>query len=93
MEWLWKTESSETKAFQDKFFFQKKFKEIFDTKTIARKELKALLRAGVPPELRGDVWFRLSGANIKKAWHYHDARLNELRIEQPQLNARAFLLK
>ena len=67
MDWLWRRDASYQKETQKSaFFLTKKLKETFNYKAIARKELKALLRGGVPPELRGDVWWRLSGAEQKR---------------------------
>merc|ERR1712216_43503 len=57
----------------------------------AQRELKKLIRKGVPPELRGEVWYACSGGQQKKncaprGGTYRDlvARFDAIDIDDPQ---------
>lgn len=45
---------------------KKRFMQMFNSKTKLRKRVKSLIRSGVPPELRGQVWYACSGAEAKR---------------------------
>lgn len=45
---------------------QKKLLQIFSSKVKLRKKLKKLIRGGVPPEFRGQVWYACAGSEAKK---------------------------
>lgn len=44
---------------------KKKLMLLFSSKLKMRRQVKSLIRSGVPPELRGHVWFACSGADAK----------------------------
>lgn len=50
---------------------RKKWNKVLSKGTVSRsmKDLKKLCRSGIPPELRGQVWFHISGAYDKKLKH------------------------
>ena len=48
---------------------------MFSSKVKTTKKMKFLIRGGVPPELRGKVWWACSGAS---------AKLAEASAQQPQ---------
>lgn len=62
-EWLWENRLVTTARDGP---IKKKFMQIFNSKVKLRKQVKALVRSGVPPELRGRVWFACSGAAKKQ---------------------------
>jgi hypothetical protein len=62
--WLWNRK--ERTDFSDKML-KKKFLQIFSSKVKTQKRVKMLIRGGVPPELRGKVWWACSGAGEKMA--------------------------
>ncbi len=57
---------------------KKKFMQMFNSKTKLRKRVKALIRSGVPPELRGDVWYACAGAATKMKSSSRDQQYPEL---------------
>ena len=61
--WLWQNWKNHIEASN---LIQKKFMQMFNSKVKAQKKLKSLMRGGVPPELRGTVWYACSGAEEKK---------------------------
>jgi hypothetical protein len=46
---------------------KKKIMQMFNSKVKLKKQVKTLIRSGVPPELRGQVWWACSGAALKMA--------------------------
>lgn len=62
-EWLW--ENRLVSSGRDGPI-KKKFMQMFNSKVKLRKQVKALVRSGVPPELRGRVWYACSGASKKQ---------------------------
>lgn len=60
-DWLWQSR----RVANEPRLLQKKILEIVSSKTKATKKLKVLIRGGVPPELRGSVWWACSGAYEK----------------------------
>lgn len=63
-QWLWDNRNS---PIQNSGPFRKKFLQMFNAKVKMRKKIKALIRGGVPPEFRGNVWSSCAGSNSKKA--------------------------
>lgn len=61
--WLWQNWRNHIESSN---LIQKKFMQMFNSKVKAQKKLKSLMRGGVPPELRGAVWYACSGAEDKK---------------------------
>jgi hypothetical protein len=57
---------------------KKKFLQIFNSKVKLRKQVKALIRSGVPPERRGQVWYKLSGADKRQSSASHTEQYNFL---------------
>ena len=57
MDWVWHK--------NHKNFLGKKISDIFISRQKTRNTVKTLIRDGVPPELRGKVWFYMLGANKK----------------------------
>jgi len=43
----------------------KRIMSVFSSKLKAQKALKQLIRQGIPPELRGDIWWACSGGAQK----------------------------
>lgn len=73
---LWNSKQSKNKI-------KKKLLQMFDSKSKIQKQLKRLVRGGVPPELRGKVWWSCMGAAEKMTLseeQYQDylKRMNEL---------------
>ncbi|KAJ1391192.1 hypothetical protein B484DRAFT_408796 [Ochromonadaceae sp. CCMP2298] len=66
---------------------KKKFMEIFDSKMKAQRQLKALIRGGVPPELRGRVWFCVSGASDKRASAGPEEQYGQLLVRIQEVDA------
>eukprot|EP01031_Cornospumella_fuschlensis_P030311 gene30311-36625_t len=60
--WLW---MNRTEHKPDVGPIRKKLMLLFNSKVKTRKQVKSLVRHGVPPELRGKVWFACSGAPAK----------------------------
>jgi hypothetical protein len=64
-EWLWQYWRAE---FRPKSQIYKKAMSIFSSRLTAQKKVKRLMRKGVPPELRGKVWYACCGAHqLKKS--------------------------
>eukprot|EP01032_Pedospumella_encystans_P023789 gene23789-26922_t len=61
-QWLW---NSKIRAEASSNHVKKKILQIFSSKVKTQKQVKFLIRGGVPPELRGKVWWACSGANEK----------------------------
>lgn len=61
-EWMWQNRLRRTIL---GMHLKKKFMRIFSSREKTQKQLKQLIRAGVPPELRGRVWWACSGAGGK----------------------------
>lgn len=61
-DWLWLNRENRPAASGP---FRKKLMLLFSSKVKTQKQVKSLIRAGVPPELRGNVWFACSGAAQK----------------------------
>lgn len=62
--WLW---DGKIRAEAASNQIKKKFLQIFSSKVKTQKQVKFLIRGGVPPELRGNVWWACSGAGGKMA--------------------------
>lgn len=62
--WLW---DSKIRAEAASNQIKKKFLQMFSSKVKTQKQVKFLIRGGVPPELRGNVWWACSGAGAKMA--------------------------
>jgi hypothetical protein len=60
-EWVWDNRHHAKDHYYDGVI-KKKLMQIFNPKVKIRKQVKRLIRGGVPPELRGKVWYLLSGA-------------------------------
>ena len=80
--WLW---DASIRAEMSSNHLKKKFMQMFSWKVKTQKQLKFLVRGGVPPELRGHVWWACSGASEKMAAATSDeqystllSRINEL---------------
>lgn len=63
-EWLW---SNRKRKAEKDGPIKKKIMLLFSAKVKSRKQMKKLIRGGVPPELRGQVWYACSGAEKKKS--------------------------
>jgi hypothetical protein len=63
-QWLWQYWRAESRPSTQ---IQKKVMSMFSTKIKSQKQLKSLIRDGIPPELRGMVWYQCSGAMEKMA--------------------------
>lgn len=63
-QWLWDNRNS---PLQSSGPLRKKFLQMFNSKVKMRKRIKSLIRGGVPPEFRGNVWSSCAGSNTKKA--------------------------
>lgn len=63
-QWIW---NNKIRAEASSNQIKKKFLQIFSTKVKTQKQVKFLIRGGVPPELRGNVWWACSGASGKLA--------------------------
>lgn len=74
-QWLWDNRNSPV---QTSGPLRKKFLQMFNSKVKMRKKIKALIRAGVPPELRGKVWSCCAGSNVKKALASPDEQYSAL---------------
>lgn len=61
-EWLW---NNKIRAEAASNHIKKKFLQMFSSKVKTTKKMKFLIRGGVPPELRGKVWWACSGASDK----------------------------
>ena len=59
-EWLWQYWRPE---FRPKSQIFKKAMSLFSSRLSAQKKIKSLMRKGIPPELRGRVWYACSGAS------------------------------
>eukprot|EP01039_Chlorochromonas_danica_P005089 gene5090-5593_t len=62
-DWLWHNRVNPPLASGP---IQKKFMLLFSQKVKTRQQVKGLIRSGVPPELRGHVWYACSGAEGKR---------------------------
>jgi hypothetical protein len=60
--WLW---DGNIRAEMSSNQLKKKFMQMFSWKVQTQKQVKFLVRGGVPPELRGHVWWACSGAAEK----------------------------
>jgi hypothetical protein len=74
-EWLWMNRLVPT---DNGGPIKKKFMQMFNSKTKLRKRVKSLIRSGVPPELRGDVWYACAGAATKMKSCSRDQQYPEL---------------
>jgi hypothetical protein len=61
--WLW---DGKQRAEMASNHLKKKFMQVFSSKMKTQKQVKYLVRSGVPPELRGQVWWACSGAAEKR---------------------------
>ncbi len=61
--WLWQYWNPENRIRNQ---LKKKVLSIFDPKIRLQSTIKRLLRGGVPPELRGQIWYCCSGADAKR---------------------------
>ena len=55
--WLWQYWRPESRPSTK---IGKKFMTIFSSKLKSQKQVKELIRNGIPPELRGDIWWACS---------------------------------
>lgn len=74
-EWLW---SNRLVSSEGDGPIKKKFMQMFNSKTKLRKRVKSLIRSGVPPELRGEVWYACAGAAAKMKNASRDQQYPEL---------------
>lgn len=61
-QWLWQYWREESRPSTQ---IEKKLRILFSKKLKAQKQLKKLIRNGIPPHLRGEVWYHCSGAYEK----------------------------
>lgn len=61
--WLWQYWKAESRIDNQ---IQKKIMSVFSTKVKMQKQMKELVRNGIPPELRGKIWYACSGAEQKR---------------------------
>jgi hypothetical protein len=64
-DWLWENRVNNNKHEKDGPI-KKKLLQIFNSKVKLRKQVKSLIRSGIPPEYRGRVWYACSGAKKKQ---------------------------
>lgn len=73
--WLWDGAQRAEMASNQ---LKKKFMQVFSYKMKTQKHVKFLVRGGVPPELRGRVWWACSGAAEKRMNAADDQQFNAL---------------